>query len=122
MYEKVDIPVPFVGDWCGKYAERKDPERVSKDAAFANLGEEYAVNSRRHYYANVTFIDDQIGQIIQILKEKGMYENAIICYTADHGDMLSLAENLCIRRVGQDSLYHKMAFCHDYTGYQRKAD
>jgi len=38
MYEKVDIPVPFVGDWCGKYAERKDPERVSKDAAFANLG------------------------------------------------------------------------------------
>ena len=33
MYEKVDIPVPFVGDWCGKYAERKDPERVSKDAA-----------------------------------------------------------------------------------------
>lgn len=32
MYEKVDIPVPFVGDWCGKYAERKDPERVSKDA------------------------------------------------------------------------------------------
>ena len=88
MYEKVDIPVPFVGDWCGKYAERKDPERVSKDAAFANLGEEYAVNSRRHYYANVTFIDDQIGQIIQTLKEKGMYENAIICYTADHGDML----------------------------------
>ena len=88
MYEKADIPVPFVGDWCGKYAERKDPEKVAKDAPFANLGEEYAVNSRRHYYANVTFIDDQIGQIIQALNEKGMYENAIICYTADHCDML----------------------------------
>lgn len=45
MYEKADIPVPFVGDWCGKYAERKDPEKVAKDAPFANLGEEYAVNS-----------------------------------------------------------------------------
>ena len=87
MYEKVDIPVPFVGDWCGKYAERKDPERVSKDAALQSR-RRVCCQFTTHYYANVTFIDDQIGQIIQILKEKGMYENAIICYTADHGDML----------------------------------
>ena len=49
---------------------------------------EYAKESRRHYYANVTFIDDMVGKIIQALKDKGMYENSVICYTADHGDML----------------------------------
>ena len=88
LYNNVAIPKPSIGDWCGKYAERKTPEQVAKDVAFANLGDEYAVCSRRHYYANVTFIDDQVGKIIKTLKERGMYDNSIICYTADHGDML----------------------------------
>lgn len=88
MYKNADIPAPAIGDWCEEYAERKSPSEVASDAPFANLGEEYAKNSRRHYYANVTFIDDQIGDIVQALKDKGMYDNAIICYTADHGDML----------------------------------
>lgn len=61
---------------------------MASDAPFGNFGDDYAVNSRRHYYANITFIDDQIGKIIAALKEKGMYDDAIICFTADHGDML----------------------------------
>lgn len=88
MYKDVEISNPSVGDWCGKYAERLDPAKAASDAPFGNFGDEYAVNSRRHYYANITFIDDQIGEIIATLKEKGMYDDAIICFTADHGDML----------------------------------
>lgn len=88
MYEGVDIPKPFQGDWCEDYAELKRVEDMPSDAAFANFGDEYACNSRKHYYANITFIDDQVGEIIKVLKEKGMYDNALICFTADHGDML----------------------------------
>lgn len=88
MYENVDIPKPAVGDWCNQYAERLEPEKVSSDAPFGNFGDEYAQKSRKHYYANITFIDEQIGQVIAALKEKGMYDDAIICFTADHGDML----------------------------------
>lgn len=88
MYEGMGIPKPAIGDWCGKYAEHADFLKVAPDAPFGNFGDEYAVNSRRHYYANITFIDDQIGRVIAALKEKGMYDNAIICFTADHGDML----------------------------------
>lgn len=88
MYKDMDIPKPFIGDWCGEFSERLDPEKASPDAAFGNFGDEYAVNSRRHYYANITFIDDQVGEIIKALKDKGMYDNAVICFTADHGDML----------------------------------
>jgi len=88
MYKDTDIPKPYVGDWCKEFEELLDPEKAEPDAAFGNFGDEYAVNSRRHYYANITFIDDQIGDIIQTLKDKGMYDNAVICFTADHGDML----------------------------------
>ncbi|NDV57154.1 arylsulfatase [Bacteroides sp. 519] len=88
LYADADIPKPFVGDWCTEFANELDPSKASSDAPFANFGEEYAVNSRRHYYANITFIDDQIGAIIDVLKQKGMYDNALICFTADHGDMM----------------------------------
>ncbi len=88
QYQEVEIPKPFTGDWCGDHSELKDPATAASDAPFGNFGEEYALNSRRHYYANVTFIDDQVGEIIAALKAKGMYEDAIICFTSDHGDML----------------------------------
>lgn len=84
MYANAKIPAPATGGWDSTYKDRKG----AADAAFADLGDEYAINSRRHYYASVTFIDEQIGQVIQALKDKGLYENSIIIFTTDHGDML----------------------------------
>jgi arylsulfatase A-like enzyme len=40
------------------------------------------------YYGLVTEVDDAIGQIIQKLKEIGEYDNTLIIYTSDHGEML----------------------------------
>ncbi len=88
MYKDAPIPKPVVGDWCREFSERLDPQKAASDAPFGNFGDDYAVNSRRHYYANITYIDDQIGHIVDALKAKGMYDNAVICFTADHGDML----------------------------------
>ena len=39
-------------------------------------------------YAEMTFIDSEIGRILQTLHETGTYENTIILYLADHGQML----------------------------------
>lgn len=39
----------------------------------------------RDYYAMITHMDEQIGRIIQALKESGEYENTIIVYSADNG-------------------------------------
>ena len=33
-------------------------------------------------------MDEQIGKIIQKLKDKGMYDNSLILFVSDHGDML----------------------------------
>ena len=90
LYKDKDVPAPFVGEWCKDkdYAVPQDVATAKKDAPFGNFGEEYAKNSRRYYYANVTFIDEEIGKVIQALKEQGMYDNSLICYISDHGDML----------------------------------
>ena len=88
MYKDALIPDPAIGDWCGKYAKKLNPEETAQDAPYGNFGNEYARNSRRHYYANITFIDEQIGRIIQTLKEKDMYNDALIVFVSDHGDMM----------------------------------
>lgn len=40
------------------------------------------------YYGTITQIDDGIGEILSLLKEKGMYEDTMIIYTSDHGEYL----------------------------------
>ncbi len=84
MYSDKTIPEPVLGEW----SHYLDGITGKKDAAFGDFGTEHAVKSRRYYYANITFIDEMIGEIIQALKDKGMYNNSIICFTSDHGDML----------------------------------
>jgi len=41
-----------------------------------------------YYWGFCTLIDDQVGEIINYLKEKNLYDNTVICFTTDHGDMM----------------------------------
>jgi len=41
-----------------------------------------------YYYATISQIDHQVGRMIQLLKDKGLYDNTMIVYTADHGDFM----------------------------------
>lgn len=85
MYKDAQIEAPWVGDWCGGYADRGQGDN---DAPYGDFGAAHAINSRRHYYASMTFIDEQIGRIIAQLKAQGLYDNSIIIFTSDHGDMM----------------------------------
>lgn len=40
------------------------------------------------YFGSVKCIDDNIGKLIQSLKDKGVLENTIIMFSSDHGDLL----------------------------------
>lgn len=40
------------------------------------------------YYAHIRRLDEQLGRLIKKLKDDGLYDNTIIVYTSDHGDML----------------------------------
>jgi len=40
------------------------------------------------YYATITHIDHHVGRMIGVLKRKGLYDNTLIIFTADHGDYM----------------------------------
>ncbi|TWU67538.1 sulfatase [Crateriforma conspicua] len=44
---------------------------------------------RAYYLANVTMIDQKVGQIMQSLEKAGYLENSILIFTSDHGDCLT---------------------------------
>lgn len=39
----------------------------------------------RNYFGCITAMDDQIGRMVCYLKQKGLYENTIICFCSDNG-------------------------------------
>ncbi|GGM16647.1 sulfatase family protein [Nakamurella endophytica] len=44
---------------------------------------------RRHYAANITMIDAQIGALLQALNERGVLQDTVLLFTSDHGDCLN---------------------------------
>jgi arylsulfatase A-like enzyme len=49
---------------------------------------EWAYKELQGYYAHSTATDKAIGDIINKAKELGIYENSIIVFTSDHGEMM----------------------------------
>ncbi|QBG47311.1 DUF4976 domain-containing protein [Verrucomicrobia bacterium S94] len=58
-----------------------------RDAALAPFPRtEFAVKvHRQEYFALITHMDDQIGRVLQTLKDTGQLDNTYIVFTADHG-------------------------------------
>ncbi len=60
---------------------------MAKEHGCKNYSPEYWENLRVSYHANVKLIDDQVGEILKAVEE--VYgENALVIFTADHGEML----------------------------------
>jgi len=86
FYEKAALPPAFVGNWAERHAQRDKPHR--DDLWQGALGPDKVRQARQGYYGNVSFIDEQVGRILAVLKQRGWLENTLILFTADHGDML----------------------------------
>jgi len=50
-----------------------------------DLTAEEVVNLRHGYYASISFMDAQIGKILEALEEGGHVDDTIVCFTSDHG-------------------------------------
>jgi len=86
MYDEDDMPAPAVGDWAARYDPHNEPPRPS--LWHGDLGVQQSKKSRRAYYGSISFIDEQIGRILAALKKRVLYDNTLIIFLADHGDML----------------------------------
>jgi arylsulfatase len=95
-YRDVQIPVPVVED--KELANQPPPQAAYRREMVGGNHDavrwqerptpEQLLRLRRHYAANVTLIDEQIGRILDALERKGYLENAILLFTSDHGDCL----------------------------------
>jgi arylsulfatase len=41
-----------------------------------------------YYHGTCTLIDDWIGRIVEVLKERGQYEDTVLVYSTDHGELM----------------------------------
>ena len=69
------------------------------EASTIALTDEEIRRARHAYYANVSYFDSKVGELVQTIEEAGMMDQTIFIITADHGDML-----------GERGLWYKMNF------------
>jgi arylsulfatase A-like enzyme len=48
----------------------------------------FAQNVKRAYFACISYVDAQVGKIVDVLKAEGLYENTVISFNGDHGYQL----------------------------------
>ena len=46
------------------------------------------LRAKNFYYACISFVDYQVGRLVAALKERGMYDDTLILFASDHGDMM----------------------------------
>ena len=106
LYEDCEHLMPEVG--MIPY-EEQDPhsQRIfdANDWRSFNITEEDIRRSRRAYFANISYLDDKIGEILEALRGTRQEDNTAILFVSDHGDML-----------GERGLWFKMNF---YEGSSR---
>jgi choline-sulfatase len=85
-YQDAALPAAVVGAWAERHAMRGAD--LPSDTWRGDLGVEQVRRSRQGYYGSVSFIDEQIGRILEALEARGDMDNTLILFTADHGDML----------------------------------
>lgn len=94
--EAVELP-DNVGQWYGHQSP------LQKYNLTGCIGGAYRLDEWREawraYLGLVSLLDDCVGRILDKLKEKGLYDNSLIVFTSDHGEMLGshrLFQKMCM--------------------------
>lgn len=97
LYENADIPEAILdrADLDGQPSALKKLREhhfsVDHDAVvhLPNPTREQLRRQRRHYFANVSMIDAQMGKLIEAIEKRGVLDDTIFIFTSDHGDCLN---------------------------------
>lgn len=91
---QIHPPASFDDDLADRPGIYRRMKSVWKDTPWQRFAEATAC-----YYAFCSLLDDQLGRIVRHLQNSGQWENTIVIYTADHGEMM-----------GAHGLMHKGVF------------
>ena len=87
MYSDTDVPHAIV-------SKHKADERIPLNSIHGRrfkstpeISKKEIEDIRKNYAGNVSLIDEKIGELLGVVKERGMFDNTIIVFTSDHGEM-----------------------------------
>lgn len=83
-YQDAAIPQAQMGDWSGKYRARSGP---AADIWHGDVGKEAMRRARIGYSGSVSFMDEQMGRVLDALDKRSLTNETLIIYLSDHGDM-----------------------------------
>ncbi len=92
MYDldKIELPASINDDLNNRPNVYK---RIA--SVWENMTEEDYKKTIACYYGYTTLVDIQVGRLVAYLKEEGLYEDTMIVFTTDHGDMLGAHGMFC---------------------------
>lgn len=102
MYEDSPLPQAQVGDWAARFEARSGP---GNDIWHGKLSPSEIRRSRQGYYGSATFVDEQIGRILDVLEKRRLLDETLILFLSDHGDMLG-DQNLWRKGYGYEQSAH----------------
>lgn len=80
-YAEMILPEKVEGDW-DDIPQRGINYVTSVNAQMSLDQEKKAVAA---YYASVSYMDSQVGKVLNTLKDEGLEDNTIVIFTSDHG-------------------------------------
>ncbi|PWJ85373.1 choline-sulfatase [Pseudaminobacter salicylatoxidans] len=100
LYENCPELEPEVG-FIPKESQDPHSQRLylASDYDSFDITPEQVRRSRQGYFANISYLDDQVGELLSVLERTRMLDDTIILFCSDHGDML-----------GERGLWFKMSF------------
>ena len=90
MYDPAEMPVPTT---LHESLDSKPPiqakfKREGRRVNYERMTEAKLQQAMAYYYGAVTLVDDQVGKIVAALKSTDMYEDTVIAFCSDHGELL----------------------------------
>ncbi len=88
MFDPDDMPAALPAEWLeGGFETLVSAQRFWRFDQVWNKPDVVA-KLRALYHGSLRLIDDQIGRLVTVLEEAGLWEETILVFTTDHGEML----------------------------------
>lgn len=87
-YTDDEIPMPTVGRIGSQAADPLTQYIMTRHELDKDFDPAVIRKSRRAYLGSVSYIDDQVGRLMRILKSIGADEDTVVLLIGDHGEML----------------------------------
>jgi arylsulfatase A-like enzyme len=103
QYNVDEIPLP--GNLHDELAGRPGLYRKA-GKTFAGMTERNHREAAACYFACITEIDQQYGRILDRLEQSGQWDNTIVVFTTDHGELLGAHGLYCKNFTGSEEVYN----------------